>query len=62
MKQGRGRVGLTERKTNLNTGTMLLIVGDVLVAIVVVALAAGGAGMGHTCPDVGGSRDHCINQ
>ncbi len=50
-----------KQKMELNTGTTLLIVGGILAAIVVVALAAGGAGMGDTCPEVGGSRDHCIN-
>jgi hypothetical protein len=43
------------------TGTTLLVVGGVLVAVVIVALAAGGAGFGDTCPTVGGDRSHCIN-
>jgi hypothetical protein len=42
-------------------GTTLLIVGGVVVALVVVALAPGGAGLGDTCPTVGGDRSHCIN-
>lgn len=46
---------------NGSTGTTVLIVGGVLLALVVVAVAAGGAGMGDTCPTIGGSRDHCIN-
>jgi hypothetical protein len=42
-------------------GTTLLVVGGVLVAVVIVGLAAGGAGFGDTCPTVGGDRSHCIN-
>ena len=42
-------------------GQTALIVGGVLVAVVVLALAAGGAGLGDTCPTIEGSRDHCIN-
>ena len=38
-----------------------LIVGGVLVAAVVLAVAAGGSGLGDTCPTINGSRDHCIN-
>jgi hypothetical protein len=43
------------------SGKTLLIVGGVLVAVVIVAVAAGGAGLGDTCPTVGGDRSHCIN-
>jgi hypothetical protein len=50
-----GRMGLG------GTGTTLLVVGGVLLGVVVVALAAGGAGIGDTCPIINGSRDHCIN-
>lgn len=42
-------------------GQTALIIGGVLVAVVVLAVAAGGAGPGDTCPTIGGSRDHCIN-
>ena len=42
-------------------GQTALIVGGVLVAVVVLAVAAGGAGLGDTCPTIEGSRDHCIN-
>lgn len=42
-------------------GQTALIVGGVLIAVVLIALAAGGAGPGDTCPTIGGSRDHCVN-
>lgn len=46
---------------NLSGGTStLLIVGGVLV-VVVLAAAAAGSGLGDTCPEYEGSRDHCIN-
>lgn len=42
-------------------GQTALIVGGVLVAVVVLAVAAGSSGLGDTCPTIEGSRDHCIN-
>lgn len=42
------------------TGTTLLVVGGVLIVLVVAAAVAGGAGFADTCPEVGGSRDHCL--
>lgn len=44
-----------------STGTTLLIVGGVLVALVLVGLASGGGGFPDTCGEVGGSDDHCID-
>ncbi len=38
-----------------------LIVGGVHVAVLVVLLTACVTGMGDTCPEVGGSREHCID-
>jgi hypothetical protein len=49
------------RKLGLSGGTTALIIGGVVIGLVVIALAAGGAGPGDTCPEVNGSRDHCIN-
>lgn len=58
---GGENVSQVKQRLGLNTGTTLLIVGGVVAAVVVVALASGGAGMGDTCPEFNGSRDHCIN-
>jgi hypothetical protein len=48
-------------RVNGSTGTTLLIAGGVLAVVVIVALAAGGSGLGDTCPTIEGRRDHCIN-
>ncbi|MEO7277420.1 MAG: hypothetical protein ABIW33_05300 [Sphingomicrobium sp.] len=58
---GGQEVGQAERKMGLSKGTSLVLVGGVLLAVVVVVAAANSAGLGDTCPEVGGSRDHCIN-
>ncbi|MBA3678275.1 MAG: hypothetical protein H0W74_12880 [Sphingosinicella sp.] len=59
---GQDSAGMQEKlQLNGSTGSTLLIVGGVLLVLAVVAVAAGGAGLGDTCPEFGGSRDHCIN-
>lgn len=59
---GQDTAEMRERmQANGSTGSTLLIVGGVLLVLAVVAVAAGGAGMGDTCPEIDGSRDHCIN-
>ena len=61
--QGRRTASPVQTRLGLggSGGQTVLIVGGVLVALIVVALAAGGAGPGDTCPTINGSRDHCIN-
>ncbi len=58
---GGHNVAQAEQKMGLNTGTTLLIVAGVVVVVLVVALASGGGGLGDTCPEIDGSRDHCID-
>jgi hypothetical protein len=48
-------------KLGINTSTVL-IVGGVIVLVAVVALAAGGAGgLGDTCGEYEGNDDHCTD-
>lgn len=51
-----------QRKMGLDRTTTILIVAGVAVAVVVLIAAAGSnSGLGDTCPEYEGSRDHCIN-
>ena len=43
------------------TTKTVLILGGVLVALAVVVAAAASSGLGDTCPEFEGSRDHCID-
>ncbi|HET9428639.1 MAG TPA: hypothetical protein VFO69_09800 [Allosphingosinicella sp.] len=54
--------GPTARQLNaIGTGEAIAIGGGVVLVLLVVALASGGAGFGDTCPVIDGDRSHCID-
>ncbi len=58
---GRNTTDIKAKLGMSGTTKTVLILGGVLVALVVVVAAAASSGLGDTCPEFEGSRDHCID-
>jgi len=58
---GRNTTDIKAKLRMSGTTKAVLILGGVLVALAVVVAAAASSGLGDTCPEFEGSRDHCID-
>ncbi len=58
---GQSTAAMKTRLKMSGTTKAVLIVGGVLVLLGAVLFAAANSGLGDTCPEFEGSRDHCVN-